>query len=95
MIYKKAWECAKAFFFDLESQLVQKKGKNGRFAYQREHQPIDGTPEVGGVADVVDVPPGHVPAVQEVQGSEDEPRYRYGDHKNVDAHLGVEKDRCK
>ena len=61
-------------------------------AKQRENEAIDRTPEVGGVADVVHIPLGHVPAIEQVQRSEDIARNRDGNHEDVDTHLRFEKD---
>ena len=66
-----------------------------RLAEKREYQAVDCTPEMGGVADVVHVPPGHVPAVKQVQGSEDIPRDGDGYHEYVDSHLRLEEDGCE
>ena len=76
-----------------ESQLSEKVGEDGRFAQQRKDQTVNRAPEVGSMADVVHVPPGHVPAVQQVQRSEDVPGYRNRDHEDVETHLRLEKDR--
>ena len=66
-----------------------------RAADQREEEAVDGSPEVGGVADVVHVAPGHVPAVQQIQRREDITRYRIGNQVDVDAHLGLKQDAGK
>ena len=44
--------------------------EQGRLAEQREGQAVDRSPEVRRVADVVEIPPGHVPAVQQIQRGE-------------------------
>ena len=47
------------------------------------------------MADVVHVPPGHIPAVQQVQRREDIAGNRDGNQVDVDAHLRLEEDRCE
>ena len=59
---------------------------------EREHQAIDGAPEVGGVADVIGVAPGHVPAVEQIQGCKNVSGHRDGDQVDVDTHPWLEKD---
>ena len=57
-----------------------------------EEEAVDGTPEVGGVSDVVGAAPGHVPAVEQVERREDVARYGDGNQVDINAHGGLEED---
>ena len=64
-------------------------------ADEGEDKAVDRAPEVGRMTDIVDVAPGHIPAVEQVERGEDVARDRYGDEKDVYAHPGFEEDRCE
>ena len=59
---------------------------------EREDEAVDGTPEVGGVADVVGAAAGHVPAVEQVERSEDVSRHGDGNQVDIDSHGRLEED---
>ena len=50
----------------LQSQLGQEVEEDGGAAGEGEEEAVDCAPEVGGVADVIDVLLGHVPAIEQV-----------------------------
>ena len=62
-------------------------------AGQRKEEAVDGAPEVGGVADVVHVALGHIPAVKEVKRCEDVARNRDGNEVDVDTHFRLKENR--
>ena len=72
--------------------MVKEMLKDFRFEEEREQQAVDSAPEMGGVADVIGVPFGHIPAVKEVQRCKDVAWNRNGNQVDVDAHFGLEKD---
>ena len=62
--------------------------EDGGAAGEGEEEAVDGAPEVGGVADVVDVAFSHVPAVEQVQRRKDVARNGQWNHEDVDSHHG-------
>ena len=69
--------------------------KDHRLTDDRKQEPVDGSPEMGGMADVVQVAPGHVPAVEQIERREDVAGDRNGNQVDVNAHLRLEEDRCE
>ena len=67
--------------------------KDGGAEDEGEGQAVEGAPEVGGVAYVVHIALGHIPAIKKVERGEDIAGDRDGNQVDVDAHLGFEEDR--
>ena len=57
-----------------------------------EGKAVEGAPEVSGVAYVVHIALGHIPAVKQVERGEDVAGDGDGNQVDVDAHLGLEQD---
>lgn len=64
--------------------------EDGGSAQEREEQSVYGAPEVGGMADVIHIAAGHVPAVQQVKRGENIAGNRNWNQEDVDAHLRLE-----
>ena len=66
--------------------------EDGGTADEGEGKAVEGAPEVGGVAYVVHIALGHIPAVKQIERGEDVAGDGDGNQVNVYAHLGLEQD---
>ncbi len=64
--------------------------EDGGAADEGEGQAVEGAPEVGGVAYVVHIALGHIPAVKQVERGEDVAGDGDGNQVDVDTHLWFE-----
>ena len=82
---------AKPSFNEMREEVADQR----RHTDYREHESVNGSPEMGCVSYVILVALCHPPAIQEVERSEDKARNRYWNQVYVNAHHRVEKHGCE